>query len=196
MPSLHDNFSQLKRRLVMGRELDHTSHEPIYYLVFPPTQTLEVKNLLSAWTSQLEQDGWQVHLFSMADEIQTILDQSPLMKIWLKQDRLHPLNWQKTNKSLTEYLIGHNDKPEENKIRSRLRDKLREISDVDNALLLVTDLEALHPYARIGAIESSLIGEFLRPTVFLYPGESTGKTFLRFLGFYKDDGNYRSVHIG
>lgn len=65
-----------------------------------------------------------------------------------------------------------------------------------NALLLVTDLEALHPFLRIGAIESQLQGKFHVPTIFLYPGVRTGKTRLKFLGFYPEDGNYRSVHVG
>ena len=60
----------------------------------------------------------------------------------------------------------------------------------------VTDLEALHPYLRIGAIESQLQGKFSVPTIFLYPGVRTGKTRLKFLGFYPEDGNYRSVHVG
>ena len=49
---------------------------------------------------------------------------------------------------------------------------------------------------RIGAIESQLQGKFHVPTIFLYPGERTGKTRLKFLGFYPEDGNYRSVHVG
>ncbi|HOD42054.1 MAG TPA: DUF1788 domain-containing protein, partial [Candidatus Wallbacteria bacterium] len=74
--------------------------------------------------------------------------------------------------------------------------KLDEIKDQTNPILLVTDLEALHPYLRIGAIESQLQGKFVAPTIFFYPGERTGKTKLKFLGFYPDDGNYRSVHVG
>lgn len=65
-----------------------------------------------------------------------------------------------------------------------------------STIMLVTDLEALHPYLRIGAIEAQLQGKFHVPTVFLYPGTRTGKTRLRFLGFYPEDGNYRSVHVG
>jgi hypothetical protein len=49
---------------------------------------------------------------------------------------------------------------------------------------------------RIGAIEAQLQGKFHVPTVFFYPGTRTGKTRLRFLGFYPEDGNYRSVHVG
>lgn len=53
-----------------------------------------------------------------------------------------------------------------------------------------------HPYMRIGSIEGQLQGKFSVPTVFLYPGIRTGKTRLKFLGFYPEDGNYRSVHVG
>jgi Domain of unknown function (DUF1788) len=79
---------------------------------------------------------------------------------------------------------------------ARLEAKLNALEGATNQLLLVTDLEALHPYMRIGAIEGQLQGRFHVPTVFLYPGVRTGKTQLRYLGFYPEDGNYRSVHIG
>ena len=78
----------------------------------------------------------------------------------------------------------------------RLEGALQLLEGQHNALLLVTDLEALHPFLRIGAIESQLQGKFHVPTIFLYPGVRTGKTRLKFLGFYPEDGNYRSVHVG
>jgi len=34
------------------------------------------------------------------------------------------------------------------------------------------------------------------PTIILYPGIRSGRTTLRFLGIYPEDGNYRSTHIG
>ena len=78
----------------------------------------------------------------------------------------------------------------------RLEARLTELEGKPQALLLVTDLEALHPYVRIGTIEGQLLGRFKLPTVFLYPGVRTGRTGLKFLGFYPSDGNYRSVHVG
>jgi hypothetical protein len=65
-----------------------------------------------------------------------------------------------------------------------------------NTVLFVSDLEALHPYLRVGALEQQLTGRFSVPTVFLYPGIRDGKTTLKFLGIYPADGNYRSVHFG
>ncbi len=77
-----------------------------------------------------------------------------------------------------------------------LQQKLEQLGDQPHALLLVTDLEALHPYLRVGSIEQKLQGQFKVPTVFLYPGVRTGKSTLKFLDIYPEDGNYRSIHIG
>ena len=113
-----------------------------------------------------------------------------MRKIWLDADRKAPLEWEKTNQALANALIKNNA------LQSRLEALLSSLEGSANAIVLVTDLEALHPYLRIGAIEAELQGKFHVPTVFLYPGVRTGKTRLKFLGFYDEDGNYRSVHVG
>ncbi|MCL6557620.1 MAG: DUF1788 domain-containing protein [Firmicutes bacterium] len=189
MPSLKDDFNELLRRIRYGRELGHASSEPIYYLVFPPNKILEVKRQLPAWIAKLRNDGWDVAVFSIAGNIISILQSAPLRKIWMTADRRAPLAWDKTNQSLANALTNGS-------LESRLIAQLEQLEGRDNAILLVTDLEALHPYMRIGSIESKLQGRFNVPTVFLYPGERTGKTRLKFLGFYPEDGNYRSVHVG
>jgi hypothetical protein len=45
-------------------------------------------------------------------------------------------------------------------------------------------------------LEGQLAGGFCATTLIFYPGKRTGKTRLRFLNFYPEDGNYRSVHVG
>jgi len=67
---------------------------------------------------------------------------------------------------------------------------------VPNGILLLTDLEALHPYLRINTIEAYLTSRVRRPVVVLYPGTRVGATSLKFLDFYPADPNYRSDHIG
>jgi len=79
--SLKAGFSELTERIRQGRELGHASFEPIYYLVFSPSQILEVKRQMPAWTAKLKNDGWTVHLFSIADEIADILGKAPLRRI-------------------------------------------------------------------------------------------------------------------
>ncbi|OQA78670.1 MAG: hypothetical protein BWY32_01863 [bacterium ADurb.Bin243] len=189
MSSLKADFDELLERIKHGRDFRQASFEPIYYLVFSTSKIIDVKRHMNAWTSKLNNAGWTVNTFSIYENIQDILSNSPLRKIWLSADGKAPTDWNKTNQSLAEAVS-------KGQLLARLDKKLDEIKDQTNPILLVTDLEALHPYLRIGAIESQLQGKFVAPTIFFYPGERTGKTKLKFLGFYPDDGNYRSVHVG
>lgn len=189
MHSLKANFEELLARIRHGRNLGATGFEPIYYLIFETKEILKVKRQLPAWKSRLRQEGWDVYQFSIAQAIDDIIQQAKLRKIWLAADRKAPLAWDKTNKSLSNYLSN-------GVLQCRLEAVLEEASNNPKGIVLVTDLEALHPYMRIGAIETQLYGKFNTPTIFLYPGKRTGQTRLRFLGFYPEDGNYRSVHVG
>ena len=192
MSSLTASFDEVLERVRHGRDFMQASYEPIYYLVFHPREILEVKRNLPAWTAKLKNEGWEVHRFSIASEIADILQSAKLRKIWLDADRKGPLDWDKTNASLENALINEDGGP----LQERLESLLDRVTETKNAIVLVTDLEALHPYMRIGAIESNLHSKFTVPTIFFYPGERTGKTRLKFLGFYPEDGNYRSVHVG
>ncbi|AOL93941.1 BREX protein BrxB domain-containing protein [Porphyrobacter sp. LM 6] len=190
MSSLRADFDELRERIRHGRELGHASFEPIYYLIFSPDHILEVKRQTPAWVAKLHQEGWDVHCFSVAEQIWDLLQKDPFWELCVTQDKASPLDWERTNKSLAGLITASGG------LLKRLEDELLSLEGKSNALLLVTDLEALHPFLRIGAIESQLQGQFHVPTVFLYPGVRTGKTRLKFLGFYPEDGNYRSVHVG
>ena len=190
MPSLTADFDELMRRVQAGREFSHASFEPIYYLVFHPREILEVKQQMAAWTARLKNAGWKVTTFSAAEHIKDILQSSPMRKVWLTADAKAPLDWEKTNRSLANALTGRDQ------LQQKLESTISELKGDPDAIVLVTDLEALHPYLRIGAIEAQLQGKFHIPTIFFYPGVRTGRTRLRFLGFYPEDGNYRSVHVG
>lgn len=190
MSLLKPDFDELIERIRYGREVGHASFEPIYYLIFDPILILEVKRQTPAWLARLRNAGWQVTEFSVAEVIETFLKNDPRRKLWLAVDRKSPQDWAKTNQALANALTTSGI------LEKKLEQLLADLDGDPNALVLVTDLEALHPYLRIGAIESRLQGKFQVPTVFLYPGVRTGKTQLKFLGFYPEDGNYRSVHVG
>lgn len=190
MSSLRADFDELRERIRHGRELGHASFEPIYYLIFSPDQILEVKRQTPAWLAKLHQEGWDVHTFSIAENLWDLLQNDPFWSLCLMEDKAAPLDWTRTNDALADIVTSGGG------LLLRLEEALRPLEGRPNALLLVTDLEALHPFLRIGAIESQLQGKFHVPTVFLYPGIRTGKTRLKFLGFYPEDGNYRSVHVG
>ena len=189
MRSVTANFEELLQRVRQGRDFGHASFEPIYYLVFHPQDMLDVKRHMPAWRSRLKQDGWNVSEFSIAQHVLEICAEARTREIWLKSDASAPLSWKRTNAAIANALEG-------GQLTSRLAASLESAAADKNGMVLVTDVEALHPYTRIGAIETQLYGHFTVPTIILYPGERTGKTRLSFLGFYPEDGNYRSVHVG
>lgn len=190
MSSLKADFDELRERVRQGRDLGNAGFEPVYYLVFAPSLIVEAKRQTPAWVSRLKQDGWHVTEFSVAQAIDEIIAVDPRRTIWLNADRKSPVTWGKVNESLTNAITGPKG------LLPRFDAQLAALDGKPNHLLLVTDLEALHPYLRIGTIESQLQGRFHVPTLFLYPGQRTGRTGLKFLGFYPSDGNYRSVHVG
>jgi CHAD domain-containing protein len=190
MPSLDETFSTLRNRLKEGAGLRETGDDPVYYLIFEPERMLEVKRSLKKWRSRLELDGWNVHTLSMAKAVRDALQNHPLREWWLEADQDDPFDFEQINDTLSEALGSRKT------LDQRILDLQEALGDVQDALLLITDLEAIHPYTRIGAIESRLQGQFDVPTVIFYPGDRNGEYTLSFLGIYPEDGNYRSVHIG
>lgn len=190
MASLKADFDELLERISRGRALNDAGFDPVYYLVFSPRQILDVKRIMPAWMARLHNDGLQVVELSVADIIYDFIGSVKLRKFWLAADEKAPLDWDRTNQSLANALTKNDI------ILKAIESELAELEHVDNAMLVVTDLEALHPYIRIGTIENRLQGQFKVPTIFLYPGTRVGTNRLKFLGFYPEDGNYRSVHVG
>ncbi len=191
MSSLAENFNELRARVKQGRELNFTSFEPIFYLVYEPSQIIEVKRKLRSWVATLSRkDGFKVSQFSIAQEIHKIIENHKWKELWFKHEEKKGFDNPTYAKTIKEALISKNG------LLDKFEKKLADLSEQDNGLLLVSDVEALHPFLRVGQIEAHLQNKIETPTIFLYPGKRTGKTGLKFLGFYPDDGNYRSVHVG
>jgi len=199
MRSLKDKFDELCLRIQDGRRLESTGSAPIYYLVFPVREVLEVKSQSLAWIAKLENQGWNVGTFSFADALNVIFQQHKLRPQWLTGEKYllgklttpFPMaSVDEINKTLRKAL---SDGPE---LIDMIREKMDVAARLNNGLLLLTDLEALHPYLRINGIEAIIQSDVRCPVVVLYPGKREGKTSLRFLEFYPADPNYRSEHIG
>jgi hypothetical protein len=197
--SLKDKFDELRHRLGRGRAMDSTGTEPIFYLVFPVADLLEVKRQTKAWMAKLANDGWSVVALSMAEAVESVLRKNKMRNLWLKsegeilsqiEEQRGVVDFREINKTLSAALV------EGQELQDFIESRLESAESLTNGLLLMTDLEALHPYLRINTIESRLQGRIRCPVVVLYPGKREGKTSLRFLEFYPPDPNYRSEHIG
>lgn len=193
MSSPSESFDELWQRLRSGRGLTNTGDDPVYYLIFKPEQMLEVKGLCKQWAARLAKQGWTMETMSMADTVFEIFRTNELREVWLSSSANTACDRESVaeiNKTLEDALMA------DDLLKRKIEERLDSLRKRKQTVLFITDLEALHPYLRVGILEQKLQGKFTVPTVILYPGIRDGKSTLRFLGFYPPDGNYRSVHIG
>lgn len=188
-----ESFEELRQRLRQGRGLSDTGDDPVYYLVFHPKYILEVKRLMREWTAKLKNEGWTAETMSMAETTNELFQNYIDRDDWLDSDE----NTQFDHESFevlkeSQKSVLENDDALKNKIQERLTS----LAGKKKTVLFITDVEALHPFIRVGVLEHGLVGKVTVPLVILYPGTREGATSLRFLGFYPPDGNYRSLHIG
>jgi len=198
MQSLKDKFDEVCLRVRNGRRLESTGSTPIYYLVFPPRQILEVKQETKTWIAKLENNDWSVVVLSFAEAVNSILREHKFRKMWLQGEKTvlakaaEAIPQSAISDITTTLQKSLTEGPE---LLSMVREKLDEAANRPNGMLLLTDLEALHPYLRINTIEAQIMDQIRCPVIVLYPGKREGKTSLRFLEFYPADPNYRSEHI-
>ena len=198
MQSLKDKFDEVCLRVRNGRRLESTGSTPIYYLVFPPRQILEVKQETKTWIAKLENNDWSVVVLSFAEAVNSILREHKFRKMWLQGEKAvlakaaEAIPQSAISDITTTLQKSLTEGPE---LLSMVREKLDEAANRPSGVLLLTDLEALHPYLRINTIEAQIMDQIRCPVIVLYPGKREGKTSLRFLEFYPADPNYRSEHI-
>ena len=191
MPS--NDESQLDRAFdelcaVLGKpdRLNPAQSDPIFYLVYPPDQMLAVKRKLPAWLGRLRNTGFHSLIVSLGDLVRELVDASGRWEAWLElEPEAEPGD---LNRAIRDVLT--HDNALVNCVAERIA------AGGDDTVVLLTECELLHPYYRTRAIESALAGRIPHPTVVLYPGRRVGQYGLHFLGFYPEDGNYRSTLIG
>ena len=190
MRSLTEKFNELRGQLRSGMgSIRPTGFDPVYYLLFPAHQIIEVKQRLPEWEAQLKVDGFQPHRVSMTAVLNDYFRTSDLREPLLEAARLQSNDFSVIVRSLTAHLVN------DNVVGAAILCAIEAHQNDPTSVLFLSELEALHPFLRIGAVEQQLLGHFSFPTIVLYPGTAGGAYSRRFLGVHKEDGNYRSPHI-
>ena len=194
MPSHTELFNELLIRLKTSDRFAAMGGEPVYYLIFRAQEMLEIKKNMKVLISRLAIDGWSPKRALHGDVVNEILRNDSDRAILLESEKsyLEEGDIGSINESLRSILIGSGL----DKVTRRILDTMETVRNQNKPILLISDIEALHPYLRIGAIEQKLQGRCPIPVVIFYPGNRTGSSSLQFLGIWPDDGNYRSTHIG
>lgn len=190
MRSLTDKFNELRSLLKSGMgSIRPTGFDPVYYLLFPAHQIIEVKQRLPAWEAQLQIDGFRPHHLSMTRVINDYFQAHELREQLVEAARERADDYGVIVRSLAQHL------EQDNVVGTAILRAIEAHRREHLSVLFLADLEALHPFLRIGAVEQQLVGQFAIPTIVLYPGTAGGAYSRRFLGVHKEDGNYRSPHI-
>lgn len=185
---LNTDFDQLRQRLLSPTGLNPAQSDPIFYLVFSPKATLTVYRLLPGWIALLEADGWRVKTLPLGKIIWEIIDQAGHWEEWIEVEGEGETDQVSVNDSVRNVLRTNN---------ALVGRVIQAVAlDEPKTLVLVTEVELLHPYFRLRVIENYLNNKVRIPTVFLYPGRRAGQYGLHFLDFYPEDPGYRSTLIG
>lgn len=191
MQSLTEKFNELRQHLKGGiSSMKHTGFDPVYYLVFPAEEMLHAKQSLPQILAQLKLDGFHPRVLSMTRMLNEWFRGHKLRKAWQAGLSSSENDRQQFKSTFSNKL------EKERVVVDAILKELEELKSDSHGLLLITDLEALHPFLHISGIEQQLTGRFCVPTVVFYPGTRGGSQSLRFLGIHKENGNYRSIHIG
>jgi hypothetical protein len=186
MLSLDDRFRELRHQLGQPATLNPAKSDPLFYFVYGVTQMLEVKRRIPIWTTQLRSEGFDVIRISFSELLWTLIDESGRYEDWLALEAGADI--EQINEAVRDVLRA------DDRLANAVAARIEGVSD--NSLVLLTEVEMLHPYFRTRSIESKLHNRVRVPTVMFYPGRRSGQYGLHFLEFYPVDGNYRSTLIG
>jgi len=188
--TLDNKFNAVLEYLQTPNSHHHAGDKQITYLTFDPDYCLEVKKRLSNWLSVVKGYDFNCEVVSMATAINEFLRNNPRRKSWMIPD---------TDGDLDEIIDFYKRDlgsivVENQVIEHAILAAQEKVMSAAKPLLIITDLEAIHPFTRFGPIEQKLYADIKVPLLVLYPGTLSGSS-LEFFGFYPPDGNYRSKHF-
>jgi hypothetical protein len=186
--SVDKKYKEILDFLVEPKVHDHSGDKTICYLTFSTEEMMEVKRkLFQVWIDLAKNKGLDVHVLSL----HAVLDNFFKKDDYRIQAGIDAVEDIEENEEVYASL-GENLKKQEiiEKAILAAQENVKE----KNGVLFITDLEAIHPFTRFGPIEQEIYNDINVPIVVFYPGEKSGSA-LKFLGFYPEDGNYRSRHF-
>lgn len=182
-----NKYRTILDHLLEPKLYNHTGDKSICYLTFPVDQIIDVKEKLNTiWIPLAKNKGLGVKILSLHEVLKEFFVKDEY-RIEAGEDASEDMY------ELKEVFSSLGSNLDNQKIIDKAILSAQE--DVgENEILFITDLEALHPYTRFGPIEQRIYNQIKVPIVVFYPGERSGSA-LKYLGFYPEDGNYRSKHF-
>lgn len=187
--SVNSRFENLLNHIIEPKTYDHSGDKTICYLTFKVEDIQFVKKQVNGtWLHLAKHKGLEPTVLSLHEVLKTFFSQDDYRIDAGAEATEDEYEMKEVYDSL-----GENLKNQE-VIEKAILSKQEEVKALNNGVLLVTDVEAIHPFTRFGPIELKIYGKIEVPLIIMYPGKMSGSA-LKFLGFYPEDGNYRSKHF-
>lgn len=185
MGRYEDKLDQALQYLKEPSRLSPTGYSPIVYLVYQPEDVMTVRNLADSFLpSKAEFYGLKAHFVSVGEIIDHYINHHGYQEIWASPS----VNEENLYNSIRQEIVS------EECLEKAILEIQEEYLADGNALLVIRDLEMLHPFRMMGVIENNIYNKIKVPILVLYPGETMG-TARSFLAIYNQDGNYRSINF-
>jgi len=187
---LNNKFKTVLEYLETPNPNHHAGDKQITYLTFDPNQNIEVKRRLSNWLHLAKGFDYSCIAISMATVINDFFRNNQRRNSWVTPDENSDFD-----EIVDFFKVDLGSMVVENKIiENAIIQAQEKLISHSKPLLIISDLEAIHPYTRFGPIEQKIYNQIEIPIIILYPGTLSGSS-LEFFGFYPPDGNYRSKHF-
>lgn len=166
--------------------LNATGDHPICYLVYDVKDVMDINRMIDHTIKpKAIHSGFQPHVLSMAQLVSDFILNHEYYEYWSEEDESHEST---IYKSIRQAIT------DENYLAKALLNKLKELERTPNSIMILKDLEWLHPFDKMGRLEQVIYTSINIPVLVLYPGESQG-TARNFLNIHSMDGSYRSKNF-
>ncbi len=186
MERYEDKIERALNYLKSPSKLSPTGYSPIVYMVYQPEDAFRVRGLMDSFLKpKAEYNGFHAFELSMGEVIDKFINTNRYLKIWTLPNVKEQKLYASIRQAVTESKCIE-------KALLEMQEQL--LAEEENPLLVIKDVEMLHPFYMIGAVENNIYNQIKIPMLVLYPGETQG-TARSFLGIYNQDGNYRSINF-
>lgn len=185
MEPYEDKIEKALLYLKKPSKLSPTGYSPIVYMVYQPEDVFIVRGLLdSLLMPKAEYYGFTVHSVSIGKIIDKFINSHEYINIWTDPD----VEEAEMYNSIKQEIVSSGF------IENEILFVQNEFKNEEHPLIVIKDIEMLHPFNMMGVIENKIYNKIKVPILVLYPGETQG-TARSFMGIYNQDGNYRSINF-
>lgn len=148
MERYEDKIDKALLYLKSPSKLSPTGYSSIVYMVYLPEDTFVVRSMIDSFLKpKAEYNGFQVHEISMGEVIGRFINTSNYLSLWtnprVKEAQLYQSIRQAIEKSRF--------------IETAILDKQAQLlQEKTNPLLVIKDVEMLHPFYMIGTVENNI----------------------------------------